>query len=53
MTRENADQNLLGIERGFAAEAAADVLGHDTDTVPRQVQEIAKRVAHDPGHLCR
>ena len=53
MTRENADQNLLGIERGFAAEPAAHVLGHDTDTVPRQIQEIAKRVAHDPGHLCR
>ncbi len=53
MPRGGADENLLGVERALAAEAAADVGCHHAQPVARQVERLGQRIAHDAGNLRR
>jgi len=47
------DEQLLRIERGLAAEAAADIRRHHAQPVARHVERFRQRVADDPGNLRR
>ncbi len=48
-----ADDEILGIEAGLHAEAAADIADDDAHLLGRQAEQIAQRVARAGGHLAR
>ena len=53
LARREADEELLGIERRLAAEAAADVGRDHPQPVARQVERLGQAVAQDAGNLRR
>ena len=51
--RSRADENLLGIKRALASEAAADIRCHHADLVAGQVERSGQGIAQDAGDLRR